>query len=507
MAIFGWGKKSGGGEEDGKKPDGGKAAELAFSPEKARAWFDRAQTYFETDALEYSLTCWLSGLRQDPTNLDAVQKFFKTASAYNNTPAGKKGPSKDVVKATQGTGSDLDKFLRSLLEFAFEPSNAPVAIDLLSRATELGLKDVAAWLGPVPLNAVIKSDRPKKDQLIKLMHLYVALENFDMAVKAGEGALQLDPGDNTLRADLRDLAAQASISRGGYEKVGEAGGFRANVKDLDAQRKREEGDRIVKTDEVHARVIEESRVVYNRAPQDRPSIKGYLKALIERGTPEDEAEAIKISEKAFSETQEFQFRKFAGDVRMRAGKKALRELKVNAEAHPNDPVAQMKYKDGLAKQIALEIAEFKAIVNAYPTDLKMKYELGIRELDAGNYEGAIEQLQVSKGDGLLKIKSMFGLAIAFQKLGWDDEAIETFRNTMDAIPDLQAHEMGLELRYGLMVSLQKKASESRDIAAAEEASKLATSIGLQQIGFKDIRVRRDQIKAILAALKPQAPGI
>lgn len=505
MAIFGWGKKGEAEKAEAKGADAGAPAgapappaDSGLSADKARKWFEGAQKYHEMANYEYAMLGWLSGLRFDPTSVDGLTSFFKTSAAYYGT--GAKGVSKQVQSVIKG-GSDVDKYLNALLAWSAEPSSADAAVRATQAAAKLGLHQSVAWIAPKALALCAQAERPRKGDLVMLMETFHAAGSNELAVSAGELALRIDPSDNNLRADVRDLAAQASIDKGGYDKSGEAGGFRSNVKDLDKQRRLDEAERIVKTEDQSARVIAEAKAAYTASPQDRPLIKGYMKALLDRGTRADEDEAIKVAEKAFKDTQEFMFRKFAGDVRMRQGRNQVRDLKAVAEAHPNDAVAAMKYREAMAQQVELEIGEYETLVSAYPTDLRLKYELGIRMLEAGKYEPAIEQLQQARNDGQLKLKALFALGLSFHHLGWEDEAVETFRNAIAGIADLSTEPMSKDIRYALMVSLQKVATDNKDIGAAEEAGKLAQAIGMEQITYKDIRQRRDQIKALVAQLR------
>ena len=59
----------------------------------------------------------------------------------------------------------------------------------------------------------------------------------------------------------------------------------------------------------------------------------------------------------------------------------------------------------------------------------------------------------------------------------------------------------MELRYGLLTSLQTKAETDRDLAVAEGADKLASAIAIQLISYRDVRARRDTIKKLMADLK------
>jgi len=49
---------------------------------------------------------------------------------------------------------------------------------------------------------------------------------------AGQLAVRLDPSDNALDHELKDISAQRAMDAGGYEKAaGKEGGFRTFVKD------------------------------------------------------------------------------------------------------------------------------------------------------------------------------------------------------------------------------------------------------------------------------------
>jgi hypothetical protein len=52
-----------------------------------------------------------------------------------------------------------------------------------------------------------------------------------------------------------------------------------------------------------------------------------------------------------------------------------------------------------------------------------------------------------------------------------------------------------------MTALETKSGTDKDLALAEEADKLASSIAIQQINYRDIRARRESIKKLIAELK------
>ena len=121
-------------------------------------------------------------------------------------------------------------------------------------------------------------------------------------------------------------------------------------------------------------------------------------------------------------------------------------------------------------------------------------------LDRKNYEDAIALLQESQHEARHRVVSRTYLGRSFLEIGWIDEAIQTIRDAMD-VHKSSDDDTGLELRYFLLTSLQKKADQDRDLDAAVEADKIASAIAIQQISYKDVRARRDEIKKLISSLR------
>ncbi|MBX3365591.1 MAG: hypothetical protein KF866_12610 [Phycisphaeraceae bacterium] len=500
MALFGK-KKDVQGETGGDRGD--VESEVTFSPEKAKAFFDRAKTVHEATNYEYAMTLWLNGMRLDPTNLAAIEGYWKSAVAFENEPGSKL--SKDTRKAFSGRG-EIEKFLSAMLEWGVmpvEPSHPVAAAQALAKVAAgsgLDFKPVARWLCERALGVVANQKKPRKDHYIKLMEASAALGIFEIAVRAGDAASRLDPGDTDLSTRTRNMAAQATMSTGGYDRTGEEGGFRSNIRDAEKQRRLDTGDRVVKTEDVKDQQVLDWERDYAGKPDDIPTINGYVRALLERGRPEDEKQAYTVLMKAYETTRQFTFRKKAGEIKMRQARRKLEEYLARAEANPQDEVAQSQAKQAERKYLEWELDEYRLQVANYPTDLSLKFELGVREYKLGNSEEAIALFQEAQHDPRNRTPSLMYLGLAFARMGWMDESVDTLRKAVEQHADVN-DAMGMDLRYALMTILEKKAAQSRSLDDAQEAERLASSIAIQQISFKDIRERRDALKKLVAELR------
>lgn len=484
-----------------KKPpqngNDGSSDKPEHSPDKAEKFFEHARAVHESGSFEYAMSLWLSGLRFDPSSMAGIEGFFRSGDAYFGE-SGKKSVSRDVAKGVSGSG-DLDRYLKGLLDFSLE-RDAIAAVRAAEVAAKLKVVEPTGWLTDRAVALVLKEKGTRKDLLLKLRDCYDVAERFDKALDLAERALKIDPTDGSLAAEIRNLAAKSAMSKGGYAQTGEAGGFRSNIRDAEKQRKLEEGERLVKSESMVDRLIADAEADHQKRPDDVPATKVLAQRLLERGRPEDEERAHSLFMNAFAKASQFDLRRAAGDIRIKQAKRKASEARQQAEgAAPGSP--QAKAAERAANDLLnLEIAELKLRVEAYPTDLGLRYELGRRHFALGDSEEAIGHFQEAQHDSKYRVPTLNMMAQAFFRMEWLDEAVSTFRKALEVAGDAGG-DILLELRYGLMEALLARAEKDSDLAAAEEADKLASAIAMQQLNFREVRARRDAIKKLLAALR------
>jgi tetratricopeptide (TPR) repeat protein len=482
-----------------KPPSDGPVATGAFEPEpdKAARFFERAKTVHQTGSHEYAMQLWLQGLRFDPGSMNGLEGYFQSATQHAEKSGGK--VSKETAKVFDGK-TPVEKFLLTTLAWSMKIKDAALAVKATEGAAALDLAETAFWIGEKALVLARAEPKPRKDNFTRLMDAFAKVGAYDKAAEAGDSAIKIDPTDGELSNRVRNMSAQSTMAKGGFDQTGKAGGFRANVRDLDKQRALEDADRIVKTEETIDRLIATSKQAYETSPGDLAVVGTYAKRLRERGRPEDEETAFRILTQAYEETKQFRFRQEMGELRLRRAARALRKHRENAEASPGNAELADKASQAEAQYRKMEIEEYKLRVDAYPTDLSLKYELGRKHYSAGEYEEAIALLQEAQSDPKIRGVVRGMLAECFLKIGWLDEAIQTYRDAIEIQGDMGSPENMLNLRYGLVVALQEKATKERDAGAASEGFKLASTIAIQQISYRDVRARRETLKALLTEL-------
>lgn len=504
MAIFGKKKAEGQAGANGSS-DASEAVDEAFSPKKAKAFFDRARTVHDSTNYAYAMQLWLNGLRFEPVSMDGLNGFLTSAGAFHAEAAedGKGKTQKALKEARSGLTAKgrVGKYILALFDFGARPGEMGAALRAGELAAELGLRESATYVLGKAFEQAVQDKKQKKDTYVRLMNAFERAEAFDLAVKAGGFGVQLDPTDADLQNSVRNLGAQATMSRGGFDEVGEEGGFRKNIRDAEKQRQLEEAERISKTEDVKDRLVAQAEEEYKANPEDVPAIERYGRALRERGKNADELKAIALYSKAFKDTGQFKFRQMSGEIQIRRSRREVAKHRQAMEASPEDAGLGDAHQKARRALLDLEINELGLQVEKYPTELTLKYELGKRYYEIGKHNEAIEQFQLAQEDAKHKRGVLLYMARSFLALdGWLDEAIATFRRALEGLAD-EKSDVGLEIRYGLMTALQQKAADERDLASAEESDKLAGGIAIQSFGYKDIRERREAIKALIGDLK------
>jgi len=326
LALFG--KKKPGETPDNDTPSS--ANDAAPDASKAHPWFERARTVHEASNYEYAVTCWLQGLRYDPTSVDALESCFKSAGAFL---VGQKklGPSKDQ-RGSFGGRTPIERFLGAVLESCTNPLDAKLTVRAMAAATKIDQPEAAHWLGERAVALAQRDKKPKKEIFVKIVDVARKVGAFDLATKAGEIAVQIDPSDSALEDKVRHLSAEAAIARGGFEDAWKEGGFRKRIRNSDKQRMLDEESSIVRSEDTAARVIDNARKDYDSRPEDPNSVVAYVRALRARGSEEDENTAIDVLMLAFDTTMQFRFREEAGQLRIRKARRALRLLEKKVEA-------------------------------------------------------------------------------------------------------------------------------------------------------------------------------
>ncbi|MEO1236944.1 MAG: hypothetical protein AAFX76_09175 [Planctomycetota bacterium] len=457
-------------------------------PRKARRFFEHAETVAEAKNFDYAIEMYVNGLRQDPDNMTRHEELLDVAKR-RKVSGGKKAGLKDKLKSM---GSDrIAKMLDAERVWAMDFGDPALMREFMKRAVEadetyenLALGEVAFWIGSMAMD--LPGLKPKSKDYIQLRDLFARIRRFDKAVFACKRAIQLDPNNQNLLGELKNLEAEhyAAVNTSTQE-----GGFRENVADAEDALAAQQGN--TRAVSVVDQNIAKRRAEYEEDPEDVDRVSKLVDALLKKEAYDEEEEAMKLLDRAHQQTGQYRYKVRIGDIKMKQTNRELRDMRKNLEMDPGNEYFTERLEEIGKEKTQFELGEYQERVKNYPTDLKLKYELGKRMYQAGLIDEAIGLLQDAKREPKSKGQAFLLLGRCFMEKDWTDEAIDTLTEAIEAHP-VPDDTLGKELRYDKMIALMKSAERAKKLGQAEEANALASELLQADIKYKDIM---DQKKA------------
>jgi tetratricopeptide (TPR) repeat protein len=466
-------------------------------PEKARRWFDYAKTAADSSNFEYALACYANGIKLDPDVMSAHEAMYDVALKYMNK-QGKPATGKEVRSIEDS--HPVSKMAAAEFEWMKDILNGSLALRALDAAIKASKLEYGHWIAPKVLGVLRRGKKLSKGTLVKAKDLFKDVRAWDEAVTAMQLAVQIDPTDNALDHEMKDLQAQRAMDAGGYEQAaGKEGAFRAFVKDADKQRQLIESEAIVGSQSMEERNLLRAKAEYEKSPTVPDVINQYAQLVKKKGTPESDQLAYDIYIKGFEQTGEYRFRMAAGDIKLEPLRREVELLQAKADEAPADPSVKSQVEAARKQLFEAELPEVSERVTKYPTNRDLKVRLGEIEYGLGNYESAMVPLQAAKDEPKLRVRAGHLLGKCFAGQGWHLEAISEFKEALQAA-DATEKEREQAIRYDLMVSLIEHARAERDVAIAKEALEICSLIARKNITYRDIRAKRKEVDQVIKEL-------
>lgn len=494
--------KGGGGKSGGKGKGGSGGADntpgddgegFSRALRKANTFFDYGDTAADSKNFDYAVECYIGGLRHSPDNMERHEQLHDIAKR-RSVNGGKATKPKPVGKSL------VDKMLTAEKAWACDWNNINHMVAMLEAAVdaelregeEANLGEVAYWVAGLALQYNANPNaKPNRRAYLRIVDAMVKIKAYDLALDAARRALNLRD-DDTLRARIKDLTAE----RYTYESSqGEGEGFRKNIKNAEEQETIQA--QLDTSGSQSDKLIDAMREQYEENPEDMDKLQKLVDALLRPEEVDKEKQAIQLLMHAHEQTGQYRYKVKAGDVKIRQFNRALRQL--NERAKAGDEAAKAKLQDGLKKRLIFELQEFGERASNYPTDLKLKFELGKRQYQAQQFDDAIGNFQQATSEPKSRSAAHLFLARCFVHKGWTDEAIATLEKgiEMHAEPD---DVLGKELRYDLMSVYLKSAADKKDAELAKKAQERASELLQIDINYKDIREKMDQVRKLVGEL-------
>ena len=482
------------GEDSGGKPT---AEPIKTDPRKARPWFERAGTLAESRQYDYAIECYIGGLKFDPGVMDQHDALHEVALRRKVVGGGK--PAGFMEKMKRGSGkTPLDKMLAAEYLWSKDPLSPSLAVKVMQHAVEADLGEVAYWAGDMAMKANSGAKRPSAGIYQAIRELYKHIGAFDKAVEACRLQIGLNPDNAVLLRELKDLETERTMDEGHYDD--QEGDFRKSILDEEHQKNLERDQSLSRAQIVIDETIQKAKSEYEDSPEDIDALRVYVDALLRKESDESENLGVKLLGEAFERSGQYRFKQRIGDVKIRQYGRRLRALRQKYQQQPDNAELRHQMEHLLGEQLRFELAEFAERAKNYPTDMGIRFELGVRELRAKDFDSAIAHLQEAQSDPGHRVNALRFLGEAFTGKEWFDEAVDTLRRGIETHP-IADDALGTGLRYDLGRALQAKAARVSDAEAAREALGVISGIAQLDINYRDVRQRVEALRQLVGELE------
>ncbi len=287
-----------------------------------------------------------------------------------------------------------------------------------------------------------------------------------------EAALKVDPRDQESLKARKNLAAEGALRSTGIEN---AQSSRELIKDKEQQRQLERQERLQMSPEEIGQELDTLEPKLQESPDD---VKLLRRVARLREMAKDLTGALDLLERVVAlQPADSEVQSLASDLRIR-----VQEQMVQKAEKRGDEAAAARARKALSE---MRVAEARRKVERNPADFGARFELGSSLLGTGETDAAIAELQQAVKDPRKKVEAQFLLGRAFQQKSMPELALGQFDKALQAAG---SGALAKEALYEMGVICS-------DLGKRDDALRHFTRILEQDIGFRDVARKVEQMKA------------
>ena len=456
--------------------------EKTFSeiPRPSRELYEKGKVALERQNLDYAIALFNQVLQSEPA-------FYDCREALRAAQLKKTGSATSFLRKMLGTAGNSPQMAKGQILLRNNPLEAlQVAEQILANdpnnVSAHKLLAEAALAADFPRTAVlsleIAAKNAPKDKEIA-MRLAAMLIHAGQAERAEAILVELQrayPADQFVGQALKNASASKTMSEGGYETLsGGDGSYRNILKNTAEAVALEQEKRQVKAEDIAARLIQEYQAQIEKEPKNLK----LLRSIAE----------LYADQKEFDRALEFYSRITAEEgasdpsldhaileVHLKKFDAAIAQLNL-AEPGAAEKAAQFR-----AERDAYRLSQCQRRAEKYPSDLQIRFELGLVYFDAGKWSEAIKEFQKAQANSHLRISALSHLGQCFAQRRIYDIAARTLQTAIKE--KVIFDEEKKELIYSLGCVMEK-------MGQAGEAIEQFKLIYEQDIGYKDVAAKVD----------------
>ncbi|MEN6384655.1 MAG: tetratricopeptide repeat protein [Phycisphaerales bacterium] len=447
--------------------------------DKAKAFFRRAEEVASTDNFDYAIDLFMEGLQRAPEAVEDGHKKLRYNSLVRQAKGGKKPSMMEKMKHSRGKTA-IENMLNAEYLLAKDPENLLYAEQMLNAALSGQYKKTAMWIADTMFEACRAMDKPSISTLLLLKDAYSMMEQYQMAVNACGFAMKLKPDDGILMGEFKNLSARLTMQKGKYDQD-----FRDSIQDREEQEKLQAQQGLVKSVDVRQQAVDTARTAYE-ANKTIHTLFKLTDSLGDLQTDKADAEAIGMLERTYEQSRDFNYKKRSGEMKLRMLRRQIRQQKEKLLTAKAGDVTKESIDANIRELLSAELEHYRLCSENYPTDLRLKYEYGLRLMRNQKYDDAIPMFQAARKEPKYKIMAMNKIGLCFFVKGWFADAIDTLKEAME-LYEIKDNDIAKDLRYNLARAYEQNGQ-------TDDALELYRRIAQIDFSYKDVRARVNRLR-------------
>ncbi|MCW5551543.1 MAG: tetratricopeptide repeat protein [Verrucomicrobiae bacterium] len=397
-------------------------------PREVRPLFTKGNDALVRENFDYAISLFTQVLDREPA-------VYECRKALRKAQFGKAGSGRSFFKKVMSSAGSSPGVVRAQVALRKNPAEALQLAEhvLNGDPTNSGAHKVvveAATALDLPHTAVLSLEilarnHPKdKNIAIQLANALAGIGEVQRAETTLVELARSMPNDIELAQALKNVAAKRTMHEGGYNTLAEGeGSYRDILKNEAEAVALEQEQRVQKTEDTAERLIQE----YETRSQTEPGNLKLIRSLAELYTQKNQFDRalqyydrVKASEMGNDPSLD----RAIASTRVRQFDHEIETLDPNA-ADYSSCVAELN-----AGKLAFQLAECQQRVEKYPTDLGMRFELGVLLFQAGKISEAIAEFQRAQGNPHKRIAALNYLAQCFARRKIFDLAADTLQDAI-----------------------------------------------------------------------------
>jgi len=426
----------------------------------ARRLHSKAVEAAQRDNTDYAIALYCQVLEKEPG-------FFEGRKALRAEQFKKAGTSGGgfFKKMMSGAGSS-PQIAKAKMVLGKNPAEAMVIAEQVlssdphSSAAHRIIVDAAKAL-EMPNTAVLEletmaKNSPKDKALV--------IEYAEMVAETGTGAaaaekilsdlIRTSGYDQDLLQAQKNLSAHNTMKEGGYGGLeGGGGSFRDILKNKAESVSLEQENRVQKSEDVTERLINEYESRLRTEPNNL-KVQRQLAELYTQKSKFDRALELYARIKQSDMGGDATLDRAISETTVRQYDHQIAHLDATAADHA-DHVARIT-----AEKLAYQMAECQKRVEKYPTDMGIRFEMGVLYFQAGKYTEATVEFQKARGNPHKRIAAMSLLAQCFSKRKMYDMAARQLQEAIKEKPGFDEEKKELVYNLGGVLENMGKKDEA-----------------------------------------------